>query len=137
MGNIFQATHRHPSGKLYKLDANKWQGWDDTRHIWYNVLLTKSTRALLTSWPEKDMNLLEQPNKYKHRITVCNGVPVNVDVYDVLRAWNITDPAHAHGLKKILQPGTRGAKDLEQDLEEGIKSLQMYLQYVEQDVAGN
>lgn len=79
---------------------------------------------------------MDKGNKYKHEIGNSGGHYLEVDVYDVLRAWEITDPAHQHGLKKILQPGERGNKDLVQDLEEGINSLQMYLQHVKQGVAG-
>lgn len=45
-----------------------------------------------------------------------------VDVYDVLNAWAVTNPALQHLLKKALQPGGRGHKSREQDLQDIIDS---------------
>lgn len=47
-----------------------------------------------------------------------------VDVYDVICAWAVTNPALQHLLKKALQPGERGHKDLETDLQDIISSAQ-------------
>lgn len=41
---------------------------------------------------------------------------VDVDIYDVLKAWKVDNPALAHLIKKALQPGERGHKSREQDL---------------------
>lgn len=41
---------------------------------------------------------------------------VDVDVYDVLTAFAVTDPALQHLIKKALCAGLRGHKDIEQDL---------------------
>jgi hypothetical protein len=49
---------------------------------------------------------------------------VVIDVYDVLDAFDVTNPAAAHAVKKLLCPGTRGAKDWETDLQEAIDSLE-------------
>ena len=48
---------------------------------------------------------------------------VMVDVYDVLKAFGVTDPAQAHGIKKGLKPGQRGHKTRRQDLEEAKQSF--------------
>lgn len=70
-------------------------------------------------------------NKYQKEI-VCktadsNGVmifaTVVVDVYDVLMAWDVTNPAIQHAIKKLLQPGARGHKTRAQDLKEAMQSL--------------
>lgn len=45
-----------------------------------------------------------------------------VDVYDVLAAWNVTNPALQHLIKKALQPGARGHKTTEQDMQDIIDS---------------
>ena len=59
-----------------------------------------------------------KPNKYMREI-----VPgVWVDVYDVLQAWNVTNPALQHLIKKALQPGHRGHKTLEEDLNDIVSS---------------
>lgn len=129
-----QATHKNKRGALYRLTDEQVSWWDPSTESWRGIstdsVVIKGALSELVPIVEVDKG-----EKYKKRITVCNGVPVNVDIYDVLRTWEVTDPAHAHGLKKILQPGSRGAKTVVQDLEEGINSLQMYLQYVKQGVA--
>lgn len=45
-----------------------------------------------------------------------------VDVYDVLKAWRVENPALQHLIKKALQPGERGHKTLEQDMDDIIAS---------------
>ena len=49
-----------------------------------------------------------------------HGVPV--DVYDVLQAWGVINPALQHLIKKALQCGQRGHKDNAQDLQDIIDS---------------
>lgn len=62
----------------------------------------------------------------RHRITTSkytkaiHGVPV--DVYDVLQAWGVINPALQHLIKKALQCGQRGHKDNVQDLQDIIDS---------------
>ena len=46
-----------------------------------------------------------------------------VDVYDVLKAFEVTCPAMAHALKKGLAPGKRGVKSSVQDKQEAIDSI--------------
>lgn len=41
---------------------------------------------------------------------------IQVDVYDILKAWEVQNPALQHLIKKALQPGARGHKTLENDL---------------------
>ena len=57
------------------------------------------------------------PSKYTKTI---HGVPV--DVYDVLQAWGVSNPALQHLIKKALQCGHRGHKDNAQDLQDIIDS---------------
>ena len=71
---------------------------------------------------EQDLNdcigAPEADNKYLHEIKPG----VFVDVYDVLMAWNVTNPALQHLIKKALQAGGRGHKSREQDLQDIIDS---------------
>lgn len=60
----------------------------------------------------------DQLNKYKKQ---CKGV--EIDVYDVLKAFNIVNPAIQHAIKKLLAGGQRGYKDVEQDYNEAIQSI--------------
>lgn len=51
---------------------------------------------------------------------VCKGV--TIDVYDVLTAFNVTNPALQHLVKKALCAGLRGHKDKAQDMVEILES---------------
>jgi len=57
-------------------------------------------------------------NKYEREIKPG----VWVDVYDVLVAWEVDNPALQHLIKKALQAGERGHKTREQDLAEIVAS---------------
>jgi hypothetical protein len=74
-------------------------------------------------------------NKYAREITQTladedQGFSISVDVYDVLRAFDVTDPAIQHAIKKLLCTGIRGHKDTRQDLEEAIQSIERALDVV-------
>ena len=62
----------------------------------------------------------------RHRITTSKYTKtirgVSVDVYDVLQAWGVSNPALQHLIKKALQCGQRGHKDNAQDLQDIIDS---------------
>lgn len=66
-------------------------------------------------------------NKYSRKIKtiVVGGIDhdIYVDVYDVLTAFNVINPATAHAVKKELMPGKRGVKGVIQDLTEARDSL--------------
>lgn len=67
----------------------------------------------------EDIEKIENTNKYSRTIH-----EVEVDVYDVLVAWNVTCPATQHAIKKLLMPGQRGSKDKLQDLEEAGQAIE-------------
>lgn len=48
---------------------------------------------------------------------------VHLDIYRVLVAFGVTDPCIAHAVKKLLVPGQRGSKTVDQDIKEAISSL--------------
>lgn len=56
-------------------------------------------------------------NKY---IRSCKST--TIDVYDVLQAFEVTNPALQHLIKKALCAGLRGHKDRQQDLNEILES---------------
>jgi len=60
-------------------------------------------------------------NMRKYHREIKNDVWV--DVYDVLTAFDVTNPATAHALKKLLAAGGRGFKSEIEDLKEAIVSL--------------
>lgn len=58
-------------------------------------------------------------------VYVKNIKGVDVDLYDIFDAYNVTDQAIGHALKKLLVPGLRnGGKSKLQDVKEAIFSLQ-------------
>jgi len=57
-------------------------------------------------------------SKYKRTIK-----GIEIDVYDILKCYNITNPALQHAIKKLLMPGDRGHKNIEQDLKEAKESI--------------
>lgn len=67
----------------------------------------------------EDIEKIGDRNKYVRTI-----YGVEVDVYDVLVAWNVTCPATQHAIKKLLMPGQRGNKDKLQDLEEAGQAIE-------------
>lgn len=67
-----------------------------------------------------DVNALITERGSKYHREIKPGVWV--DVYDVLAAWSVTNPALQHLIKKALQPGERGHKDVEQDLQDILHS---------------
>lgn len=62
-------------------------------------------------------------NKYDRRSMV-------IDVYDVLEAFSVTDPALQHLIKKALAPGQRGHKSIEADLKDinasSIRAIELH-----------
>lgn len=62
-------------------------------------------------------------NKYEREISDRQGNSATVDVYDVLKAFDVTCPATQHAVKKLLCSGIRGHKDLTTDLIEAKESI--------------
>ena len=89
------------------------------------VVRTRCLECSVGSSPKKNKTKgltieLHPRNKYSREIKPG----VYVDVYDVLQAFGVTCPAMAHGIKKMLAPGQRGAKDSIQDKREAIASIE-------------
>lgn len=55
-------------------------------------------------------------SKYIRTIRGQNDFSAVVDVYDVLKAFNVTCPATQHAIKKLLCAGIRGKNDVINDL---------------------
>jgi hypothetical protein len=66
---------------------------------------------------------LLEPKVSKYHKKIRNH-GVTVDVYDVLDAYGVENPAVAHAVKKMLMAGQRGYKDFQQDIQEAIDSLE-------------
>ena len=65
-------------------------------------------------------SVMNEPVRNKYQREIKPGVWV--DVYDVLAAWEVQNPALQHLIKKALQPGARGHKSREQDLNDIVAS---------------
>lgn len=63
------------------------------------------------------ITIVTGPGKYDRP---CKGI--TIDVYDVLQAFEVTNPALQHLIKKALCAGLRGHKDRQQDLNEILES---------------
>ncbi len=46
-----------------------------------------------------------------------------IDVYDILLAYQVTHPAIQHAIKKLLMPGQRGDKNFTTDVVEAMQAL--------------
>ena len=57
-----------------------------------------------------------------------------VDVYRVLKMFNVTDPCIQHAVKKLLVAGGRGSKDQSKDVGEAIVSLQRWMEMSTEDM---
>ena len=60
------------------------------------------------------------PRASKYHREIKPGVMV--DVYDVLQAWRVDNPALQHLIKKALQAGQRGHKSRDEDLADIVAS---------------
>lgn len=78
-----------------------------------------SRDALLGRYETYTINIDDRPSKYNRP---CKGI--TLDVYDVLQAFTVTNPATQHAIKKLLCAGLRGHKDKMQDLTEALKSIE-------------
>lgn len=64
-------------------------------------------------------------------------VPINttyIDVYRVLKMFEVTDPCVQHAVKKLLVSGKRGVKSARKDVQEAIASLQRFIQMDDEDI---
>lgn len=73
--------------------------------------------------PVKFEDSVTSSNKYEREISDRQGNSAIVDVYDVLKAFDVTCPATQHALKKLLCTGIRGHKDVDTDLIEARESI--------------
>ncbi len=71
---------------------------------------------------------MTEPRINKYQVIIGGAV---FDVYDVLTAFNVTNPADAHAIKKMLMPGKRGVKSANQDRREAIEALERAIQLEE------
>lgn len=66
---------------------------------------------------------MSKENKYKRKFG-SGPLYFMADVYDVIKAFGVTNPATAHAVKKLLCAGQRGVKGSVQDLQEAITAIE-------------
>lgn len=74
-----------------------------------------------------------QDRKHSHYFKDVSKLDV-IDVYRIIDLWKITDPCDQHALKKILCPGGRGHKDIIQDTQDVIDTMQRKLEMFSENV---
>lgn len=62
----------------------------------------------------------KKTRKSKYHVVIKS---ILVDVYDILIAYNVTDPCVQHAIKKLLLPGLRHSKSRLEDLKEARWSI--------------
>lgn len=68
-------------------------------------------------------------NKYKKQVK-----GVEIDVYDILHAYEVKSHSIGHAVKKLLMPGQRGSKGYEQDLKEAVQAVQRAIDDAQESV---
>jgi len=102
----------------YKKEGGKWSffDWNLARDAWLES--PEVTEAEDEAW--EAMEEKQASNRSKYHREIKPGVWV--DVYDVLHAWRVQNPALQHLIKKSLQPGERGHKTRGEDMKDIIAS---------------
>lgn len=74
--------------------------------------------------------------KYLRTIHPADGAgkPIQVDVYEVLKAFDVTDPALQHCIKKLLLPGGRRKGDKQADLKGAMAALNRAIDFANRDI---
>jgi len=105
-----------PIQEVFLSEAFDWDETPERCGIWTDVNNRdfNSFREFHKNPPSSQQSL----NKYQVNI---KGSPF--DVYDVLKAFEVCNPAIQHAVKKLLMPGKRGHKDKLQDLLEAKQSI--------------
>jgi hypothetical protein len=70
--------------------------------------------------------------KHMHYFKPTNGVE-HVDVYRILKLFNVTDPCLQHAIKKLLVAGGRGEKCIGRDIQEAIDTLERWKEMRNED----
>lgn len=117
------------SDGLWQTNSDRW----NKRQLTYHQIIAigKLKRIMLErkkSAPKTATDLTADftkvsSNKYEREITDRQGNSATVDVYDILKSFNVTCPATQHAVKKLLCSGLRGHKDLQTDLIEAKESI--------------
>ncbi len=62
--------------------------------------------------------------KHNHYFKKCPYE--SVDIYRILKLFEVTDPCLQHAIKKLMVAGGRGSKVVSQDVQEAIDTLERW-----------
>jgi len=89
---------------------------------WHQLSASEQVKYLEMAWEQ----LTEETPKHIHYFKDISHLEW-MDVYRVLDLFEVTDPCIQHATKKLLVAGGRGAgKDISQDIQEAIDSLERW-----------
>ena len=101
------------------------RGYNEVLNLWYGKYYGRSLSGPVIDFDIKDVTSVldfaakeDKPKNKYHR----DLKGVTFDVYDVLKAFEVTDPALQHLIKKALCAGLRGHKNKDQDLQDILDS---------------
>lgn len=99
---------------------------DNTKELTIDEVIAQP-EPLISEEEEQAWNDMTKPDdkndKYDKLVKSKVGPNyVTIDVYEVLKAWQVTNPALQHLIKKALQAGDRGHKTLAQDMDDIVAS---------------
>ena len=96
---------------------NNWRGEEITLQELRDMVNQDQDEPFLT--PETTLNdqyaEIEQVRKHRHYFKDVSNI-AEIDVYTVLKLFDVTDPCLQHIVKKALCAGKRGHKDMMEDL---------------------
>lgn len=91
--------------------------WRSTGHVTDILCYRLSAPAIKQSTEQK---------KHSHYYKDVRHLDT-IDMYRVLQLFGVTDPCLQHAAKKVMFAGTRGAKDMNKDVQEAIDSLTRWI----------
>ena len=104
-------------------------GWIDVTHLYKETVSDEKTSIPPLSMCGGVSVEEQKPNKYKRKVP-----KTEIDVYDILKAFNVVNPATQHAIKKLLCAGDRGYKDKVQDLKEAFASIERAIELDSENV---
>jgi len=115
-GDNYRSNKTLPMQETQLCEAFDWDETPEEYDIWLDVFENNFKR--FREFHKKTPTTPQVQSKYQVNIkgSVC-------DVYDVLKAFEVCNPAIQHAIKKLLMPGRRGHKDKIQDLLEAKQSI--------------
>lgn len=95
--------------------------------------LQQAATAVAVKVNEQEFPDARQERKHSHYYKEVAHLQT-IDVYRVLKLFNVTDPCLQHAVKKLLVAGGRGAgKDINRDIQEAIDTLKRFQEMGDED----